>query len=662
MPFGLFRRSLARELRTCGTLPVHTNEGVIDLSPATGNRRNVPLWLKAVAIAIGYVALAELGNLLSVQSTFATFWPPAGLLVAVLLISDRREWPALILAGLLGNIASDLLHGRALLAIAGFGLANIVEAVTGATLVAVLVARKVRLDSLRQVMAFAAVAAVLAPVVGATLGTLVVSATTPGANWWTVWYTWWIGDALGIVLVGSVILSVSGAWKDLRQGHGARVARLRRSIVQAVLVALPFAVLAFFDFAPAGGGTSWKFLVTPGLITCGIVGGPVGAALGLLIIALGGVGGMVFGAPIESVASAVAATHVLQAQAFFLVGGIATLALAGVISEDRVHAREARHAAERFRLLFDTMREGVAYCRMVLQDGRPVDWVFLQVNEAFTTITGLDDVVGRHAWELLPGADATNPEMLANFGRTAATGEPTMFDTPGSSGTTWRLSVTSPARGDFLAVFEDVTERVAEERALAESNRRLEKMVHDVAEAMGSVVEARDAYTQGHQVRVAGLALKIAREMGLSETTFDEISLAGLLHDIGKLRVPAEILTKPGTLSTAEMSLIREHPAQGYEILRHIDFPWPVAEIVRQHHERSDGSGYPTGLRGDEIMLSARILAVADVIEAMASHRPYRPALGLEKAFEEIGSYPERYDSDVLAASRRLYERGETGL
>ena len=190
----------------------------------------------------------------------------------------------------------------------------------------------------------------------------------------------------------------------------------------------------------------------------------------------------------------------------------------------------------------------------------------------------------------------------------------------------------------------------------------MEKMVHDVAEAMGSVVEARDAYTQGHQVRVAGLALKIAREMGLSETMFDEISLAGLLHDIGKLRVPAEILTKPGTLSTAEMSLIREHPAQGYEILRHIDFPWPVAEVVRQHHERCDGSGYPAGLHGEEIMLSARILAVADVVEAMASHRPYRPALGLAKAIEEIASYPERYDPDVLAACKRLYERGETGL
>jgi putative nucleotidyltransferase with HDIG domain len=209
---------------------------------------------------------------------------------------------------------------------------------------------------------------------------------------------------------------------------------------------------------------------------------------------------------------------------------------------------------------------------------------------------------------------------------------------------------------------EDVTERVAGDRALAESNQRLEKMVYDVAAAMGSVVEARDPYTQGHELRVADLARRIATEMHLPEGEIDGIDMAALLHDIGKLRIPAEILTKPGVLSKAEFSLIREHPRGGHEILNHIEFPWPVAETVLWHHERLDGSGYPDGLHGDEIPLSARILAVADVVEAMSSHRPYRPLVGLDQSIEEISANPQRYDTDVVQACVRLYERGDTGL
>jgi len=159
---------------------------------------------------------------------------------------------------------------------------------------------------------------------------------------------------------------------------------------------------------------------------------------------------------------------------------------------------------------------------------------------------------------------------------------------------------------------------------------------------------------------VAVLAYRIAREMGLPEEELDGISMAGLLHDIGKLRVPAEILTKPGVLSKTEFTLIREHPERGFEILNHIDFPWPVAETVHQHHERLDGSGYPAGLRADQILLPARILGVADVVAAMASHRPYRPMVGLDKAIEEISMHPELYDEDVVRACVRVHERGDT--
>jgi len=183
-------------------------------------------------------------------------------------------------------------------------------------------------------------------------------------------------------------------------------------------------------------------------------------------------------------------------------------------------------------------------------------------------------------------------------------------------------------------------------------------MVRDVAEAMGRVVEARDPYTQGHEQRVARLARQIAERMGLGADEVDGIEMAGLLHDVGKLHVPAEILTKPGMISAMEFALIKEHPQQGHDILMGIAFPWGIADMVLQHHERQDGSGYPSGLVGDEISTAARILAVADVVEAMASHRPYRPSLGLDAAIAEVRDNTVKYDADVVSACVELHELG----
>ncbi len=146
----------------------------------------------------------------------------------------------------------------------------------------------------------------------------------------------------------------------------------------------------------------------------------------------------------------------------------------------------------------------------------------------------------------------------------------------------------------------------------------------------------RDPYTAGHQKRVTDLACAIAEEMSLSKEQIEGLQMAGLIHDVGKILVPAEILSKPGRLTEIDFSMIETHPKVGYDILKTIEFPYPVAQIVIQHHERMDGSGYPAGLTGKEILLEARILAVADVVEAIASHRPYRPALGQDKAIEEI--------------------------
>jgi PAS domain S-box-containing protein/putative nucleotidyltransferase with HDIG domain len=196
------------------------------------------------------------------------------------------------------------------------------------------------------------------------------------------------------------------------------------------------------------------------------------------------------------------------------------------------------------------------------------------------------------------------------------------------------------------------------EEDLVSSNAQLEQMVYEVAEAMGKIVEARDPYTKGHEMRVAQLGEMIAQEMGCSPDEIAAVSMASLLHDIGKLRIPTEILTKPGRLSVSESALIKEHAQAGYEILVDVSFPWPVAEIILQHHERMDGSGYPSGVRGDAILPAARIVALSDVVEAMASFRPYRPAVGIQAAIAEIKDHPELYDADVVTACLRLYEDG----
>ncbi|MDX9822653.1 MAG: PAS domain S-box protein, partial [Syntrophales bacterium] len=175
-----------------------------------------------------------------------------------------------------------------------------------------------------------------------------------------------------------------------------------------------------------------------------------------------------------------------------------------------------------------------------------------------------------------------------------------------------------------IAAIRDITERMQKEHDVLQSLERLRNAMGAIIQATSAMTEARDPYTSGHQRRVANLARSIAKEMELSQDSIEAIRTAGVIHDIGKISVPAEILSKPAKLSEPELGLIRNHPTTAYNILKDIEFPWPIAEIIYQHHERMDGSGYPRGLKGDAILVEARILAVADVVEAMASHRPYR--------------------------------------
>ena len=188
----------------------------------------------------------------------------------------------------------------------------------------------------------------------------------------------------------------------------------------------------------------------------------------------------------------------------------------------------------------------------------------------------------------------------------------------------------------------------------------LRKAMGGIIQAMAVTVETRDPYTAGHQKRVTELARKIAEDMKLKEDIKDGLRMAGIIHDIGKISVPAEILSKPGKLSIIEFNLIKNHPQSGYEILKNIEFPWPVAMIVRQHHERIDGSGYPDGVKGDEILIESKILAVSDVVEAMASHRPYRASLGIKAALDEIISNKGKlYDPDVVNSCVSVFAKGD---
>jgi PAS domain S-box-containing protein/putative nucleotidyltransferase with HDIG domain len=195
------------------------------------------------------------------------------------------------------------------------------------------------------------------------------------------------------------------------------------------------------------------------------------------------------------------------------------------------------------------------------------------------------------------------------------------------------------------------------EKEVLRGYEKLQNTFNDVIRTMGQIVGKKDPYTIEHQERVAMLAMKIGAALGLGGERLEGLRIAGLVHDVGKVEIPSEILSKPGRLSPLEFELIKTHAESSYHILKEIDFPWPVAEIAWQHHEKLDGSGYPRGLRGDEIMLEARILTVADVVEAMASHRPYRPSLGLETARSEIEKHSgTRYDPEVVKACAAVLE------
>lgn len=327
---------------------------------------------------------------------------------------------------------------------------------------------------------------------------------------------------------------------------------------------------------------------------------------------------------------------------------------------ERKLAEEAMRASEfKYRQIFENAIEGIY---QVTAEGR-----FITVNKAFARMAGYDS-----PQELMDSIHDIEKQLYVHPGDRARflkhireKGFVNNFEVEfrKKDGTTFWVLINARAvkdeYGNLLyneGLMEDITIRKQTEERLNRSLESLKKAIGTTIQVLVSALETRDPYTAGHQSRSASLACAIAEEIDLSEDRIEGLRMAAIIHDIGKLSIPAEILTKPAKLTDLEYALIKEHSRSGYEMLKDVESPWPLAEIVYQHHERFNGSGYPRHLKGDEILIEARILAVADVVEAMASHRPYRASLGVEAALEEIEKKKGiLYDPTVADACLKLF-------
>ncbi|MBU2496266.1 MAG: PAS domain S-box protein [Candidatus Omnitrophica bacterium] len=317
--------------------------------------------------------------------------------------------------------------------------------------------------------------------------------------------------------------------------------------------------------------------------------------------------------------------------------------------------RERKQAKELFQKIFNDSPNDI----FIVQDGK-----FKLVNPQFEKETGYTkkELLNKDSLELLHPEDK---EMVReNIIKNLKSGLSAPFEFRGirkDGEIRWGLevvtSITYQGRRAVLGNFKDVTDIKQVEKELQQSYKRLQKTMEGTINTIGNIVETRDPYTAGHQKRVSQLTTFIAQEMKLPQDKIEGMRIASLIHDIGKISIPAEILSKPTNLTKIEIEIIKSHPQISHNIIQEIEFSWPVAQIVLQHHERMDGSGYPKGLKGNDILLEARIMAVADVVEAMSSHRPYRPALGIDKALEEISQNRGiLYDSEIVDICIKLFK------
>jgi PAS domain S-box-containing protein len=324
------------------------------------------------------------------------------------------------------------------------------------------------------------------------------------------------------------------------------------------------------------------------------------------------------------------------------------------ITNLRSSEHDLKKIASQFQILFKLSPDAI----MLLDEK-----AFTDCNPATLKIFGCNeksDFVGKHPSQFSPVKQPNGVDSMILANERIATA----FN-DGSNRFEWqhtRLDGSAFPADVLLVAFEQDGKRILQATVrdiTAQKNKdlALERALGSVIITMTKAMELRDPYTSGHQSRVGAIASLIAKDMGWPDDRIRGLHMAALVHDLGKIAVPSEILTKPSKLSIFEEKLMEEHPEHGYQLLKDIEFPWPIANFVKQHHERLDGSGYPLGLKGEEIALEAKILGVADTIEAMSTHRPYRPALGLPEALAEIKAQSGiKFDSAVVDAALHIFE------
>ena len=333
------------------------------------------------------------------------------------------------------------------------------------------------------------------------------------------------------------------------------------------------------------------------------------------------------------------------------------------ITERKRKEKELRESQDQFRFLVDNMLDAAV---IVDPKGKT-----LFANKAAADLVGIkspEEGIGMNVGEFIHphwrrtvirnyiGAKRGQARILSEYKIITPNGEEKDVEGLGTN-------ITFKGMPAYIATLRDITERKTAEKQIRNGILRLSKNLEETVISLASAFEMKDPYTAGHQRRVTEIVSAIAREMDMDQNRFQGLRLASLVHDIGKINVPAEILSKPGKLTDPEFQLIRTHAEAGYDILKKINFPWPISRMVLQHHERMDGSGYPNGLSGREILLEARIIAVADVMEAMSTHRPYRASLGIDTALKEIETNRGRlYDKDVVDICLKLFRSGNFRL
>jgi PAS domain S-box-containing protein len=310
---------------------------------------------------------------------------------------------------------------------------------------------------------------------------------------------------------------------------------------------------------------------------------------------------------------------------------IGIIAFAADITEQKRTEEALQEAEERFRHFMEHVPIHVFF-----KDDRIRS---LQLSRNYEKMLGrpIEELIGKTMDDLFPSDLAKS--MIEDDKRVLREGKPIEVEEEfnGRFYTTTKFPLVREGKPPLLAGFTmDITDRKLSEAAMQENIRKLRKLLGNTIQVISSMIKAKAPFTADHQTRVADLARSIAKEMGLSSDQIESIRVAGSLHDLGMIGIPGEILSTPRRLTDYEFELVKTHPAVAHDILKDVDFPWPIADIIVQHHERLDGSGYPHGIQGETILLDARILAVADVVESIASHRPYRPAMGIDQALEII--------------------------